>query len=728
MMVTSLLCCTANAVSAAQRVFRMGAGLRINALHRMSDGSILGAGWSTNLKWIPSGVKKVQFGSGTIDSRDTAGQGTLVRWTPGLDSIVWVAVFPQGTVGPLRRIHSSEKPGDTTGSLFLSGDRTVSDPLRDGYFIARIEDHLARNGSPSVVWTYDASCPPRRAGGRQGTSQYKSVQAWDVDNAGRVLLARGSEADVDSAEVVRLSTDGKLDLVEQMRSHVTAKGRVWSGIPSEFDSRPERGDTLLYSRLFLKSTSWQGPRSSLRVLVSSSGAKTVQDADLSAAWTPDSAGGLRRGNSPLDILFSGPCKEYYTDLGVMFPDSVVCPSGRGWSGLSASSRATARIGGIVVDRRTDRWALGVTWNALSSDGSFLDIPVVSVYQSDGVLLWWSRLRSDANRDTVPNEVMASLSEIQSLSVGQTEHTTGQTLVVQARARSSKAFWPTELGRLGKGWRQNLAGLSDGGGEASWLAKLTLVNGGFLAATWQATSDSGSGGRIFADGIFQGWPEPGSAGEILSSTACQPRIAADETGAVHTVCRGARPLTTKGAYSQLPSPEAPGAVDWNVLTAWNSGLSQPSWASAFDGVRSAGDPGVGIEIDDHVSLPDGGAVVVGHVARDSVRVNAVDPPAWATETGDVVLGLLSQPSQVGVGGVAAHRDAPVLMATGRRMHLEAPGKGDGDCRWIDMSGSQGAWIPLVDGEAVLEQPSGSGVRFLLVRRGGERWVLRVPLLR
>lgn len=704
----------------------MGPGLRIHALHQMSDGSILGAGWTKDLRWVPTGVRVAELVPGPIDSKDTSGQGVVVRWSGGLDTILWVAAFPKGTVGPLRRIRSSELPGSTTGMLFISGDRTVSDPPRDGYFLAKIQGHLDRGSLPSIVWTRDVACPPRRAGGYQGSSQYKTVQAWDVDNSGRVFLARGAEADYDSAEVVRLDVGGGLDLVAEFRSHVTTKGRVWRGSPSDFDSRTGWGDTLLYSRLFLKSTDAQGPRSNRRFLVTAGVANPMGE-DSSGRWTVDSAGGLRRGNHPLDILFPGPCREYYSDAGVLFPDSVRCPTGRGWSGLSASSRATARIGGIVVDRRTNRWALGVTWNALGQDGSSLDMPVVSVYESEGKLLWWSRLRSDADRDTVPNSVLASLSEIQSLAVGQTERTTGQTLVVQAHARSAESFWNPERGRLGPGWRQGMDGLQGTGAEGAWLGKLTLVNGGFLAATWQVAADANSGGtRLGA--FFGGWPVPGSPGERLASTRCHARVGTDDAGPVQTICQGARPLTTAGAFQAVPAPDATGASDWNVLTVWTSALDQPKWATAFDGERSAGDSGIAVEIADHIPLADGGALVVGHVRRSKVHVAAVDPPAWADTLGDVVVGRLSLPSKVGVEGSATRRYTPELAYLGRKLRLEAPGEGDGYCRWIEVSGRKGSVVPLQDGKALLDPPRGVGIGILEVRRGGRGWMLRVPILR
>lgn len=714
-------------IEAQVRVFRTGAGLKINEIHALSDGSILGAGWSKDLKWVPKGVRTTEFSAGTVDSRDSSGRAVLVRWSSNFDSILWVAAFPKGTVGPVRRIRSSEQPGATTGILYLSGDRTVSDPLRDGYFLARIQGHLDRNSLPTVAWIRDVSCSPRRAGGRQGVSQYKTVQAWDVDNMGRVLLARGAEADYDSAEIVRITANGGYDLVAEFRSHVTVKGKLWRGSPAEFDRRTGWNDSLRYSRLFLKATDAQGPRSVQRILVAA-GKTTSLNADSSQIWTPDSAAGLRRGGSPLDILFSGPCREYYSDQGNHFPDSVRCPNERGWSGLTASSRATARIGGLVVDRRTNRWALGVTWNALSRDGSSLDIPVVSVYESEGKLLWWSRLRSDASLDTVALSAKASLSEIQSLAVGQTEHTTGQTLVVQARARNTEAFWSTDRGRLGKGWRRSIDGLAEYGSEATWLGKLTLVNGGFLAATWQAVADSGSGGNRLSD-FFGGWPVPGSAGEILSNTFCHPRLGLDDVGTVQTFCQGERPLTTSGAFQSVSAPGARGPVGWNGLTVWTSALDQPLWATAFDGTRSVGDSGIGVAIDDHTPLFDGGAVVVGHVLRSSIKVRSVAPPGWADSTGDVVLARLLRPAKVDaqpkLSGIQA---VPRLVPRSGRLVLQVPGSGDGTCQWVEPSGRHGVPVPLVKGQAILEPPVGSGVRYLQVERGGMHWVVSVPLVR
>jgi len=661
-----------------------------------------------------------------VNSRDSSGQGVILRWSAGLDSIQWIAAFPKGTVGPLRRIRSSWSDEIRGDSVFVSGDRTVADPLQDGFFLASLSGASSPGAHPSVVWTYDVLCPPRRAGGRVGVSQYKAVQAWDVEPDRKIFLARGSEADFDSAEVVRLGPDGKLTTVEMWNSHVTARGRIWRGSPSSFTSSGGSNDTILYSRLVLKSTDFQAPRTRLRYAVSGGVASTM-DLDQSRTWKSDQAGGLVRGAQPLDVLFSGPCREYYHDLSVQFPDSVRCPTASGWSGLSASSRATARIGGLVVERNSRRWALGLTWNALGADGTPLDIPVVMAFESEGRPLWWSRLRSDATIDSTPLASAASLAEIQSLAVGLTQATTGPTLAVASRGRGVDAFWPPAQAKNGPGWRSSLAGLPGPGGSASWIGILTLVDGQFLSSTWQAASTSSSTGDRLADPFYAGWPVPGAAGEALSSTECAS-VSMDATGNILTSCQGERPLVTLGAFRQIPSPGEKGPSGWNVLTLWNPSLKAPLWASAFDGDRSSGDSGVGFAIDDQFMLPDNSMLVAAHPLRVSSRLAAVNAPGWATPDGDVVLAILPPSTKSSTSPARPIQNRPVLRRVQDRLHVQAPGSGDGFCAWIDPSGRQRGRSPLLDGQADIALPLESGILLLQIKRGERTWTLPCPILR
>lgn len=711
--------------AATERSFRFGKDVRLHDLHRVSDGGIIAVGWAADLDWVPPGTTLRSLSPTGIRSRDTAGQAIVLRLSPGLDTLQWVASFPRGSVGPLRRIRSSGANGALLDSLFLSGDRTVADPLDDGYFLASLAGGASPNAVPSVAWTFDVACPPRRAGGRQGTSQYKLVQAWDVDPKSSVWVARGAEADFDSAEVVRLDARGRLTLVEEWESHVTTSGKVWRGRPSLFTGTAGKQDTLRYSRLFLKSTDAQAPRSRQRVVVSG-GTKTVLDVDRSQMWFENGVGELQRGAKPLDVLFPGPCQEFYPSASDLFADSVRCPTGKGWTGASASSRATARIGGLIVERESMRWALALTWNGLAADGSPLDIPTVMAFDSEGKSLWWSRLRSDAASDSGSLDVATSLSEITAMGVGLNPSTTGPILLVNARARRSEAFWSPELASKGAGWRGSLVGLPSQGQEAAWLGVMTLVDGELLASTWIADPSAGSGGVPLGDHFFRGWPRPGSSGEVLGSTRCS-RVSLDAKGRILITCHGERPLTTPGVSRSVPTPGQVGPSGWNVLTLWNASLQSPEWAAAVDGIRTTGDSGAGMEVDAHLLLPDGGVVVVGRPARQTFRLPTISAPAWASDDGDVVVQVVALPSQVGIDGKVSRRSSPVLRGIPGGVRVQGLSGLSGSCQWFDASGRSGPSVAIQAGEAVVRLPPGRGLLWILIRTEEGRWVLALPRL-
>lgn len=708
------------------RSFQFGEGVRLNDLHRVSDGGIVAVGWAKNLDWVPRGTAVRNLSAGGIQSRDTSGQGILLRWSPDLDTLHWVAAFPRGTVGPLRRIRSNGSSGAGLDSLFLSGDRTVANPLDDGFFLVSLAGGASPQASPVVAWSFDVACPPRRAGGRQGVSQYKTVQAWDVDPKSSVWVARGAEADFDSAEVVRLDARGRLTLVEEWESHVTTAGKVWRGRPSLFTGSGRQGDTLRYSRLFLKATDAQAPRSRQRVVVSG-GSRTVLDPDRSQAWFANGVGELQRGAKPLDMLFPGPCQEFYTNASVLFADSVRCPTGKGWTGVAASSRATARIGGLVVERESMRWALAVTWNGLAADGSPLDIPTVMAFDSEGKSLWWSRLRSDAASDSGSVDVATSLSELGAMGVGLNPSTTGPILVASARARRSEAFWSPNLATKGGGWRRSLAGLPPQGEEAAWLGVMTLVDGELVASTWIADPAGTSQGEVLADPFFRGWPRPGSSGEVLGSTQCS-RLSLDAKGRILTLCRGERPLTTPGVARAVPTPGEAGPSGWNVLTLWNPSLQLPEWASAVEGERSDGDSGTNLRVDAHLLHPDGGVVVVGGPRDGSFRLSPNAAPSWATAQGDVVVQVVAPPARVGVDRSLPRGTPARLRKVAGGVRVEVGPDEVGSCRWMDAAGRAGPPVGLRRGVAELALPQGAGMLWIRVAtQVGER-ILTVPPLR
>ncbi len=708
------------------RVARFGPGVVLHGLHRLSDGSLLAAGWARDLSWIPGGTIVHSLPAPQVDSRDTTGRAILLRWSANLDTMLWVAAFPPATLGPLRHLRSPGSLASPQDILYLSGDRTVSDPLRDGYFIARLSGDLVRGDPPGVTWTHDVLCPPRRAGGRRGISQYKLQQAWDVDGA-RVWLARGAEADYDSAEVVRLdASTGRLSLVAEWRDHPTRSGKVWRGQPAAFlNGAASQNDSLLYSRLSLRSTASHAPRSVVRVMVSGTGS-SVLDADSSGVWARDGAGQPRRGGQPLDILFPGPCREFFHDPALVFPDSVRCPAGRGWSGLAASSRATPRIGGLVVERgNTGRWFLGVTWSALAPDGSPVDVPVVMAFESEGRPLWWSRLRGDA-LDSASPAPSPGLAEIQALAIGGDEARDGPAVLVAGRARQSGAFWPPTLAGKG-GWRGALSEFSDPGASATWLGVLTRVSGEFFAGTWVASPTATSGGARLSESIYSSWPVPGSTGEILAGTEC-PTLMPGASGRLFTACVGERPLVTADAWRAIPAPGTEGPNGWNVFTTWDPGLTAPLWSTAFDGVRSTGDSGVGVALDAVIPLLDGSLIVAAHPRRASLQLEPVGSPAWSDARGDALLALLPPAARVETRGRALRQGGPVLRSTVAGLQVVLPGAGALECRWLDPSGKELGNHRSETDRMHLPVPAGKGMVFLRVRSGDEVWTLPFPVVR
>ncbi|MCB9496973.1 MAG: hypothetical protein H6686_08845 [Fibrobacteria bacterium] len=705
------------------KVYRFGTGTAVHGLLPLSDGSVLGVGWTKNLDWVPAATLRIQLSAGTIRSHDTTGRAILVRWNPGLDSIRWVAVFPPGTVGPLRRVRASG------ATVYLSGDRTVSDPLDDGYFIARLGGDPTVQ-TPSVSWTFNAVCPPRRAGGRRGTSQYKTVQAWDVDSKPMLWLAQGSEADYDSAEVLRLDgASGSRTVVAEWDVHVSSKGTIWRGSPSTYPSSVLDGDTLLYSRLVLNSLSDQAPRTREKYLVKANGTSRL-DTGAQLQWSLDSSGGLRWGRQPLDILFSGPCREYFSKASNRIADSVRCATGRGPTGLTASSRATPRIGGIVVERDRNRWVLGVTWSALSADGSPVDVPALLVFESEGKPLWWSRLRSDATLDTVIPSRVPDLAEIGSLTLGGDEGVTGPAVLVSAQARNGEAFWSPRLSLKQSGWRNDLSGLPLEGAEGTWLGSLAFVNGRFLAATWQSAPSAKSGGDVLPDPFYAGWPRPGSPGEILSSTRC-PVLGTGGAGAPVTMCQGERPMTTSGTPVPVPPPGASGAQGWQVLTRWMGDLSGPLWAMAIDGPRVEGDSGPAVDIHDLFVLQDGAVLLVGDIVRGAQDFPFLQSASWTSSSGTSFIGLLPAPLRVGTNPRTLRESSLRWSRERGGVRVVVPGSGEVRVRWIDARGRWGeAFVPAREGIDQFRIPladPGARVAWLEVRRGGSRWVVPIPLL-
>ncbi|MBK8251089.1 MAG: hypothetical protein IPK82_00270 [Polyangiaceae bacterium] len=538
---------------------------RFEAALGLSDGTFLFAGSADNLDFVPPETPKVEIAAGTINSASPTKIGFILHASGDLQTVLHLVHFPVGTVRDISRLRLTGKPGAPSGDLFISGRRDVTDKSNDGYFIARL-DHNFISGVPSkALWTFDAKCPPREAGGGTGESAYKTIQPWDVGSDGRVVYGEGAEYDFKWAQIQRLSPEGKPEVVENFTAH-WSDSTEWDGTPAS----SYQGGTLVRSAIVMKA----GRRGSLR-------SATQEDFD---ALLPDGNGRTdRKGRYPDDYYFSGPCSLV----------NNTCPGGPGYTGYKTSDKPTQRVGAIAIDRDSGDFYVGYSTQSTLPDGNPDFEPAVAALDKTGKLKWWSRLyheRTDKDGGGF-NETSSPDQYVDHLAV---DHT-GKTLVVLARAHGNNVinYWSGDKVAANPGaksFHSQFTG-SSGNIHISWVGKLSLSNGVLQAASWNAEYAEGTGslGAPYDDPNLDGWPSHNAGWPDLNTTRVAS-LAVDADGRVYLTAVGRRTITTKTAYQKMPKPNE-GMSGWNdyvrvfapdLSTLVYSSILRGPWDTSMDG--------------------------------------------------------------------------------------------------------------------------------------------------
>lgn len=494
---------------------------QFHRIKRLSDGTLLLSGQATNLDWLPADTETTELVAAGIDSASAGNIGLLVHVSADLSTILHVVHFPAGSVRDVVRMRSTEVPGEPTGELFISGRRDTADVENEGYYLAKLDNNFVDGPPSGVVWTYNVRGRPRQAGGFNGESHYKSRQPWDVQSDGRVVYGLGSEYDFSWAAIERLSPEG-----------VPEKVPGWPG--QEWDD---------HSAVVMKA----GRHGSLR---------SPTQADYDALLSDGNGRDDRQGTWPDDYYFSGPC-----------PDKDNCPGGPGYTGYRTSDKPTQRVGDIVIDRRSDTMYFGYsTQSVLPSNLPDFE-PAVVAMDSEGYLLWWSRLYHERiekdgggfHQNSTPDQYVDDL-EIDY---------TNDRLVVLARAHGNNVinFWSGDqiAAQPGASGFQNRFTGTSGNIHISWLGKLSLAEGTLHASTYVAEYVDGDNnyGAAFDDGLLAGWPNPNAGWPDLNTTRCHGDLAVDGAGHVLVTCVGRRTMTTSNAYQQMLKP-GEGSSTWNAF--------------------------------------------------------------------------------------------------------------------------------------------------------------------
>lgn len=512
---STLLCAQAN------RVFYVGGSGadRFNDVHRLSDGSLLIAGQSTDLSWIGAAVPQRTLATTGIDSAATGQIGFILHVSADLSSLLQVVRFPTGSVRDVFKIRSSEVPGQNTSAIFISGSRDGASG-EDGYFLARLDQNFLNAPPSALTWTVNV----------RAAASVKERQPWDVGGDGKVVYALGREFDPNWAAIQRLSASGAPEVVEHWQAHWHAGGE-WDGTPASTYSGTL---PLSYSAIVMK----VNRRGSLRSSTAADFALTQTDANGNPG---------RQGRFPDD---------YYHNTHCELAAGSSCPNnGPGYTGYRAASAQTQRVGGIVVDRRTNAIYFGYSTKSVLPDGNPDFEPALVAMRADGQLLWWDRLYRETTSNSSPDQYVDGLA---------IDYSNNRLLVI-ARTHGNNTINLWRGGEIsqslaGDGFQREFTG-NNGNIHISWLGAYNLLDGRVRAATYIAEYVEGATnyGPAHPDPLLGGWPNPNGGWPNVNTTRCgadagyssELEILSD--GSVAVLCLGRRSMTTTDAHQRMPLP-------------------------------------------------------------------------------------------------------------------------------------------------------------------------------
>ena len=580
---------------------------RFNAVMQLSNGTVLVAGGAEDLNWIPTGVPKTPLSIGTINSTATGRIGFVMQLSSDLSKILQIVYFPQGSVRDILKIRTTNVSGQATGDLFISGTRDVADYNVDGYFIAKLNNNFVKGTPTATTWTHDVVCKPRQAGGYVGESQYKTLQPWDVGSDGKVVFSAGSEYDFSWAEIRRLSALGKPEVVENWTAHWSTSGE-WDGTPAA-SYTDKVANPLNYSAIVLKI----GRKGSLRSWTQPMHDQLMNDGNGNAT---------RKGAMPDDYFFSGPC-----------PFTGTAAGSGGYTGYKPSDKPTARLGEIVIDRRTNHFYFGYSTQSVLPSGLPDFEPVVVAMDNTGKLKWWNRLYQETTANSTPDQYVDDLA---------IDYKTNS-LVVAARCHGNNTinFWrgnEIKASVGAKGFQNQFTG-TNGNIHISWLGKLTLDLGTVKYATYVAEYNEGATntGAPLSNNNMEGWPDPNGGWPNLNTTRISSlNVAAD--GSVSITAVGRRTMTTRNAFQKMPKVTSTAKGTWNnFVRTYAPDLSRPLYSSVLTGkwdtISGAG--GGNIELKSVFKI-DAGLLAVGYSVDSAGRavglpMPTIGVPTWGNAT-------------------------------------------------------------------------------------------------
>jgi hypothetical protein len=537
---------------------------RFYGVYPLSDGTVLVAGTADDLNWVPAGVTKTLLSTtaanGSVVDNSTIVTnkiGFILHLSGDLSSILRVVHFAAGAVNEIRHLKATTAPfASPTGDLFISGSRGLTTHTTNaGYYIAKLNNNFV-NGPPSgLSWVLNVQ-------GRN-SSEYDTLQPWDVQNDGKVVLIWGKPFDTQWSEINRIvanptnsDVSANSDVVPGWRLHTMSDSSKFYGPTNEYAGpATARRSHMIMKHLGTTDSGLQ---------------RSYNSADYNR-WERDEAGFWRKGRYPLDMFW----KTYwlYPTTGT---NNIASGDSRGYDGAwyrLSSSSYTPRVGAIVIDKRNNHCYLGVSVQSTLPDGNPDFEPYVMALDGYGYMKWWTRLYKeyDDNGPTAPSSVNTNLVRLSTpdqyvdgLAVDYTAPLDGLgdngLLYVLARSHGNNVvnFWNGS-----NSFHNGFTGTS-GNIHLSWIGKLrdNRSNAALQASSWCAEYAEGTGnlGAPYSDPNLDLWPSHNSGWPDLNTTRMRQTMWVNQAGQVCVIARdGRRTITTRNAYQRNVRPQIPGTV-------------------------------------------------------------------------------------------------------------------------------------------------------------------------
>jgi hypothetical protein len=526
-------------VARADRAFYVGSGGKtvLHDVHVLPDGSVLVAGGTEDVQWFTRNVKDIKLDGKLITSQPgTKRVGFLLHLDAKLDRIIRAYHFPPGVTDGIRRIRTSGTPavGDSPakpGDIYISGFTVENRDQSGGYFIAKLDGDFSGKVPTKVEWVRNI----------WAGSSHREYQPWDVGSDGKVVYVIGVDFKADWVMLGRLNARGEDDVVPHFRYHWgrNASGHSvdghWTPATARTDYTPQ-GSGVVFKIWRADLRSWT--------------------ADEYNAVVPDGNGGTRQGSWPNDYYFAGPAN----------PDDLQSSHAQpGYTGYRVGRNQTHRVVAVAVDRRDGSIYAGYSVQSRLPDGLPDFEPAVIAWDVDGKLKWWSRLYTENNEHSEPDQYVDGIAIDYA----------NDRLIVGARSHGNNVI---NLWDGTNSFKNKLNGKT-GNIHISWIGSLKLSDGSFVNSAWLSElADTNKGlGKTIESGLLAGWPDPNGGWADMNTTRLRD-LRVDSAGNIFVAAVGRRPYTTSNAFMQMYKPSE-GRSRWSDFTrVYTADLSQLKYSS------------------------------------------------------------------------------------------------------------------------------------------------------